>query len=115
MFFVGPLDTGGPPEARQRTSLGAQLAPAATPTDQSVDKSGRFFGAGPRAWASAHSGWLLDSYRADGGKSNLKNYVHLPGGVPTKRINKEYQNCFPNLSEKIQFLELRFLAFPRGP
>ena len=41
--------------------------------------------------------------------------VHLPGGVPQKRVNKANQDFFPNFSLTFRALKLRCLAFVEGP
>ena len=38
-----------------------------------------------------------------------------PGGSPKKGVNKANKDFFPNLSEIVRVLKLRFLAFPQGP
>ena len=38
-----------------------------------------------------------------------------PGGVPQKGVNKANKDFFPNLSENVRVLKLRFSAFVEGP
>ena len=40
---------------------------------------------------------------------------NLPGGSPQKGINKANKEIFPNLSENVRGLKLRFLALSEGP
>ena len=52
----------------------------------------------------------LFGHRIAGGHRSIST-----GGVPQKKVNKEYKDFSPNCSVKCRVLKLRFLAFPGGP